>query len=110
MAASIFHRVSGNALAFGALLLFGWWLFAAASGKEAYATFHEVATGWFGMLVGVGLSWMFWQHLLGGVRHLVMDGGTGYDLKTSKTVATLVFVGAAVMTALTWALILMKGN
>lgn len=110
MAASIFHRATGNAMAFGAVLIFAWWLMAAASGPRAYDLWHGVATGWFGILVGVGFTWVFFQHMGSGVRHLIMDGGKGLEIRTSKTMATAVFLFAPVMTALVWgAVALSKG-
>ena len=39
-----------------------------------------------GLVVLVGLTWAFFQHLLSGVRHLVMDTGAGFELGTNKTV------------------------
>jgi succinate dehydrogenase / fumarate reductase, cytochrome b subunit len=105
MAASIFHRVTGNAMAFGAAWIFAWWLFAAASGRDSYALVHHVATGWFGILVGIGFTWTFFQHLANGIRHLVMDSGRGFDLATNKSSAILVFVAGAALTVLTWAII-----
>ena len=74
---SITHRITGNAMAFGAVVLFLWWLIAAATGPEAaYATFYGVATGWVGVVVGIGLTWTLFQHMASGVRHLVMDTGS----------------------------------
>ncbi len=106
MATSIFHRISGNALAFGGVVLFTWWLAAAATGKEAYEVFQTHATAWYGMVILIGLTWMAFQHLLSGLRHLVMDSGWGYDLGLSKATATWVFIGALVLTALSWGFIL----
>ena len=102
---SILHRITGNAMALGAVVLFLWWLIAAASGPAAYATFMDVATGWFGMLVGIGFTWVFFQHLCSGIRHLVMDTGQGFDLATSRTLATATLVVSALLTALTWVII-----
>jgi succinate dehydrogenase / fumarate reductase cytochrome b subunit len=107
MLVSILHRATGNAMAFGAVLLFLWWLIAAATGPEAYALFMDVATGWFGVLVGVGFTWVFFQHMMTGIRHLVMDTGQAFDLATSKSFATLTMVGSVVLTVLTWGIILM---
>ena len=110
MLVSILHRATGNALAFGGVVLFLWWLIAAASGPAAYATVHDVATGWFGLLVGVGLTWVFFQHLMSGIRHLVMDTGAALEIGQSKTFATLTLVGSVLLTALAWgAIILTKG-
>jgi succinate dehydrogenase / fumarate reductase cytochrome b subunit len=103
MAVSILHRATGTAMATAGVLLFTWWLLAAASGREAYAQFHTVATSWFGILVGVGLTWVFFQHLLSGIRHLVMDTGEALEIQSSKTFATMTLVGSVALTLLVWA-------
>ena len=110
MAVSIFHRISGNALAFAGLALFSWWLAAAATSKAAYDSFSAVATSPIGWIVWVGLSWMFFQHLMSGIRHLLMDSGWGFDLGVSKMTATWVFVGAVVLTVIFWAIVLLGGG
>ena len=99
---SILHRITGNAMALGAVVLFLWWLIAAATGPDAYAAFMAVATGWFGTLVAFGLSWVFFQHLCSGVRHLVMDTGEGYDLATGRASASATLVVSILLTILTW--------
>lgn len=110
MAVSIFHRISGHALAFAGLALFSWWLLAAATSREAYLDFMAIATSPIGWLVWIGLSWMFFQHLLSGLRHLAMDSGWGYDLGVSKLTATWVFIGAVALTALFWSLMLWRAG
>lgn len=105
MGVSIFHRISGHALALAGLTLFAWWLVAAATSAGAYGQFQAVATSWFGWIVWVGLSWMAFQHLLSGLRHLMMDSGWGFDLGTAQRSSRLVFVGAVVLTSLFWALV-----
>lgn len=110
MTVSILHRATGTALATGAVMLFLWWLVAAATGQAAYATFLSVATGWFGILVGVGLTWVFFQHMMSGIRHLVMDTGAALELQASKAFATATMVGSVLLTLLTWIVIyLTKG-
>ncbi len=103
MATSIFHRIAGNGLAFAGVVLFTWWLAAAASGKAAYESFQVVAGSPIGWIVWIGISWMLFQHLCSGLRHLIMDSGRGFDLARSKASATWVFVGAILLTALFWA-------
>ena len=103
MAASIFHRASGIALSFGGLAILTWWLWAIASGPDAYAAFTSAAKHPLGLIVLVGLTWSFFQHLLTGVRHLVMDTGAIFELQINKTSAVLTFIGAVVLTALVWA-------
>lgn len=106
MTVSILHRATGNAMAFGAVVLFLWWLIAAATGPEAYAVFYRVATGWFGILVGVGLTWVLFQHMMSGIRHLVMDTGAALEIHDSKTFATATIVLSLILTAVTWIAIL----
>lgn len=107
MAVSIVHRVTGNGLAFAGVAMALWWLVAAASGAEAYATFYAVATYPLTYVIWVGLTWAFFQHMGSGVRHLVMDTGAAFDIGTAKTTATAAFVFGAVATALVWAYILL---
>ncbi len=106
MLVSILHRVTGDGLAIGGTLIFLWWLVAAATGPEAYATFLSVAQGWFGTLVLVGLTWGVFQHMMSGLRHLAMDTGWGYELATSRFTAILTILGSLTLTAITWAVIL----
>ena len=103
---SITHRITGNGLAFVGLSLFAWWLAAAATSREAYETFLSVATSPFGWLVWVGISWFFFQHLLSGIRHLLMDTGWGYELGVAKLSATWTWVGSVLLTAAFWGVVL----
>jgi succinate dehydrogenase / fumarate reductase cytochrome b subunit len=106
MLASILNRVTGAGLATVGALAFVWWLAAAATGAEAYETFTGWARSWIGVLIGVGLTWAFFQHTLGGIRHLVMDIGAGFELSTNKLWANVTMIGAVVLTILVWAYIL----
>ena len=103
MLVSILHRVSGGALTIAGLAILTWWLLAVAEGGMAYADFVEAASHPIGLLVLVGLTWAFWQHTLSGLRHFVMDVGAGYELRTNKFWAVMTVLGALVLTALTWA-------
>ena len=50
----------------------------------------------------IGLTWSFFQHLLSGIRHLVMDSGAGFELGINKTFAVLTIVGSVLLTAILW--------
>lgn len=107
---SILHRITGNAMALGVVWLFLWWLVAAATGPEAYATFMDVATGPFGLLIAFGSTWLFFQHLCSGIRHLVMDTGQGLEIGTSRSLASATLIVSTLLTILTWiAIYLHKG-
>ncbi len=103
MLVSILHRVTGSGLATVGAIALVWWLVAAASGPEAYATFAGWATSWIGIVIGVGLSWALFQHTLSGLRHFVMDIGAGFELSRNKFWANMTLVGSLLMTILLWA-------
>jgi len=110
MLVSILHRVTGGALTFAGLALLSWWLVAIAGGPEDYAMFTTVATSPVGLIVMVGLSWAFFQHLFSGLRHLVMDIGAGYELGTNRMMSIATIVAALVATALLWVTLLGVGR
>ncbi len=102
MLVSILHRTTGSALTFAGLVLLTWWLLAIASGAPAYEQFVAIATHPLGFVVMIGLTWAFWQHFFAGLRHLFMDMGAGYELKTNKLFAVLTIAASLFATAATW--------
>jgi len=102
MVVSILHRATGTALSVAGLAVLTWWLFATSSGPEAYATFTKAAVSPLGLIVLIGLTWSFFQHLLSGVRHLVMDTGRAFELGINKSFAILTIVGSVLLTAALW--------
>ena len=108
MLVSTLHRLTGIALAGAGTIALLWWLAAAASGPEAYATFMACATGWIGKVFAIGLTWAFFEHLFSGVRHFVLDTGAGYALETNKLWSIVVLAAAIAATALVWLMITWK--
>ena len=76
---SILTRITGNGLIV-AVVLAVWWLLAAATGPEYFATANAVVTSWFGDLVFAASAWAVWYHYLAGLRHLYFDAGKGLDI------------------------------
>lgn len=101
MMSSIIHRITGSALYFGTVLV-AWWLVAAASGPEYFATANWVFGSWIGQIILFGFTWALVQHMLGGLRHLVWDLGYGFDKHLTTRVAKLTFVASPVITILLW--------
>ncbi len=103
MLVSIINRIVGNALATVGTLLLLWWLYAIANGPEqldylkSWLDFYYI-----GYIVLIGLTWSFFQHLFGGIRHLVMDVGAGFELKSNNFWSLMTFVAAFTCTALLW--------
>ena len=102
MVVSILHRATGTALSFAGLAILTWWLAAIAGGGDEYVSFTRAMGSPFGLIVLVGLTWSFFQHLLSGVRHLVMDTGAAFELGVNKRFAVLTMAGSLVLTALLW--------
>jgi succinate dehydrogenase / fumarate reductase cytochrome b subunit len=98
---SILHRITGVGLALGAVLVV-WWLLAAATGPEYFATVDGLLTSWIGHLVLLGVTWALAYHLLNGIRHLFWDMGHGYALETVDKTGWAVVIGSAVLTVLLW--------
>ena len=102
MLVSILHRATGDGLTVIGGIVLVWWLTAAATSERAYASFLDHADNWYGVIVGVGLSWALFQHTLSGLRHFVMDIGAGYELSTNKFWSVMTVAGGIVLTALFW--------
>ena len=98
---SITHRLTGVALAVGTLLLV-WWLVAAATGPEAYATAQDAISSVIGRLLLFGWTVALFYHLCNGIRHLFWDAGYGYELKSAYASGWAVMVAAVVLTLLAW--------
>ena len=112
MTISIFHRATGFILATAGLLTLLWWLAAIGGGAESYATFQkyvlaagddasafQTASNWFFRILALVVTFSFFQHLFSGLRHLVLDIGAGYELKTNRIWALAAFAGAVFATA-----------
>ena len=108
MLVSILHRTTGEGIALVGGALFTWWLAAAAAGPDAYAVFLGVARSPFGVVIGIGLTWFFFQHAASGLRHLVMDTGAAFEIETSKRTAIATLVFSTLATAAFWLLVLLR--
>ncbi len=105
---SITHRITGVGLSVGTILL-AWWLIAAATGAESYASINGFLGSWFGMILMFLWSFAFFFHLCNGIRHLIWDTGRGLDLADVEKSAKSVLIATAVLTVLTWIIALAGG-
>jgi succinate dehydrogenase / fumarate reductase, cytochrome b subunit len=99
MATSILHRGTGLALAGGTVFLV-WWLVAAASGDEAYASAQWFFGSWLGLIFLFGWCFSFFFHLCNGIRHLVWDVGYGFEIGAAYRASLFVVAAAIVLTAI----------
>jgi len=101
---SILTRITGNALLVSALLVV-WWLLAAATSPEAFATADAFLTGLFGKFVLLLSLLGLWYHTLAGLRHLVWANAVMLDVATAERLSWGVIGGSVVLTALTVAIL-----
>ena len=104
-AISFRFRLSGLALR---------WLVALSGGEASYARFvNLVSVNPLGhallLVVLIGLTWAFLQHMCSGIRHLLLDTGAGYELKRNKQGALSTVVISSTLTIILWAAIFMRG-
>ncbi|MCH7710262.1 MAG: succinate dehydrogenase, cytochrome b556 subunit [Proteobacteria bacterium] len=99
---SIFHRITGVALAAGMVLLVAW-LLAAGAGPGPFAVAQGLLGSWLGMVVLLGFSFALFFHLCNGVRHLFWDAGWGFELPQVYASGWSVVVVSILLTGAAWA-------
>ncbi len=109
MLGSILHRLTGGALAVGAVLV-ALWLLALAFGADAYGTFAGWMGSPLGLLVWFGLTVSLTYHLVSGIRHLVWDTGVGLAPKTASLLTTVSIVLGLLIAVAFWAGLFLSGK
>lgn len=99
MTMSILHRATGLWLAVGTLALI-YWLIAATSGPDTYATAHWFFGTWIGQILMWLWTFSLFYHLCNGVRHLFWDAGMGFKIRTFYVTGYSVWAVAIILTAL----------
>lgn len=101
MAMSIIHRITGVGLYLGTVLL-TWWLVAAASGPAYFDFVNRIFGSWIGLVILFLFTWTLIHHMLGGIRHLIWDTGTGLGKPARDMLATATLAGSIAITVLVW--------
>jgi succinate dehydrogenase / fumarate reductase cytochrome b subunit len=99
---SIANRATGVLLCFAAIGLVIW-LSAAAAGPEPYAVVQRALVSRAGQVVLFVVTFAFFLHLCGGIRHLVWDTVRGFELRSIYISGWSVVAGSAVLTVAAWA-------
>lgn len=106
---SILFRLTGVILSVCAVVLVVW-LVAAATGPQAYAVVQGAIASWFGQTILFGCTFAFFQHICGGIRHLVWDTVHGFELRSVYISGWAVVVASVVLTIAAWcASLLVRG-
>jgi succinate dehydrogenase / fumarate reductase cytochrome b subunit len=97
--ASILHRVTGVAMFFA--LIFVIWAWAVSlSSAEGFVLVKEVMTSFVAKFIAWGTITVLLYHLLGGVRHLIMDMGHWEELESGKLSAKITIALSVVLSVL----------
>ncbi|GAA5133606.1 succinate dehydrogenase, cytochrome b556 subunit [Thalassotalea piscium] len=97
--ASILHRISGVIMVFAIGILL-WTLSLSLSSAEEFAQVKALLDGLFFKLIIIGILSALIYHLLGGIRHLLMDLGYFEELASGNISAKLIIVLWIVFTVL----------
>ena len=94
---SISHRITGiiNIIAITFICLLASFLIFGESKYEIINLFLRSLIGKFFIL---GLTWSFSFQILSEIRHLIMDLGYGFELRTTKITGLIVIFGSIILT------------
>ena len=94
---SISHRITGiiNILAITLICIFFIFFSFSEDSHEFIKLFLQSIIGKFFIL---GITWSFSFQILSEIRHLIMDFGYGFELKTTKITGLIVIFGSFVLT------------
>ena len=94
---SISHRITGiiNILAITLICIFFIFFSFSEESHELIKLFLQSVIGKFFIL---GITWSFSFQILSEIRHLIMDFGYGFELKTTKITGLVVIFGSFVLT------------
>ncbi len=67
-------------------------------GESNYEMTYLFLSSQIGKFLILGLTWSFSFQILSEIRHLIMDLGYGFELKTSKKTGLIVICGSIVLT------------
>jgi len=98
---SIFHRITGIINVMG-LTIICLWIGLLFFGESRYGLINIFFQSYFGKVFIMGFVWSYSFHLLSGIRHIILDLGYGYEIKTANISGIIVIIGSLVLTVLMW--------
>ena len=96
---SISHRITGiiNIIAITLICI---WVSMLILGDSSYSIINLFFNSLLGKFFAIGLAWSFSFQVLSEIRHLIMDMGYGFELKTTKITGIAVIFGSIILTIL----------
>ena len=94
---SISHRITGiiNIIGITFICL---WVSLLVFGESNYDIIKSFLNTMIGKFIILGLTWSFSFQILSEIRHLIMDLGYGFELKTTRITGILVIFGSIILT------------
>ena len=96
---SISHRITGI-VNISAITIICFWIFSLLLGESNYELTQLFLQSTFGKFIIISLTWSFSFQILSEIRHLIMDLGYGFELKTTKITGLIVIFGSIFLTIL----------
>ena len=96
---SISHRITGiiNIIAITFICLLASLL---VFGESKFEFINLLLSSLIGKFIVLGVTWSFTFQALSEIRHLIMDLGYGFELKTTKITGFIVIFGSIVLTVI----------
>ena len=94
---SISHRITGiiNIVVITLICL---WASLLLLGENKYETINLILSSSIGKFIILSITWSFSFQILSEIRHLIMDLGYGFELKTTKITGLIVIFGSIILT------------
>ena len=94
---SISHRITGiiNILVISVICF---WASLLLLGETNYTVINSILNSLVGKFIILGVTWSFSFQVLSEIRHLIMDLGYGFELKTTKITGLIVIFGSLILT------------
>jgi succinate dehydrogenase / fumarate reductase cytochrome b subunit len=100
---SISHRITGI-INIVAITVICFWIASLLLGETSYEFTKMLLNSIFGKFIILSLTWSFSFQMLSEIRHLIMDLGYSFELKTTKVTGLIVIIGSFVLTVLIYLL------
>jgi len=100
---SIATRITGiiNILATTLICM---WFASLLFGESNYEITNLFLQSFFGKFIAVGITWSFSFQMLSEIRHLILDLGYGFEIKTTNITGIIVIVFSFILTILIYLL------
>lgn len=100
---SIATRITGiiNILAITLICV---WFAILLFGESNYEIIKVFLQSFFGKFIAMGITWSFSFQMLSEIRHLIMDLGYGYEIKTTNITGIIVIICSFILTILIYLL------